>query len=346
MAGSLSDILTMRLGKIGELGLIQRIKGKLGRTDERVVLGIDDDAAVYRVTPDKLLVFTTDSLVEGVHFDLEYTTLRQLGWKAVAVNVSDIAAMGGVPTIATVSLCLPEGVGVESVENFFEGVAEAGREWEVDIVGGDLSASPWSLVVSVAMVGEVEPERLVTRAGAKPGDALCVTGELGSSAAGLKVLKARKESIFPRLSSLVNRHLTPLARAREARVLVEHFSLHAMIDLSDGLASDLNHICRSSGVGAEVLVDQVPIFPLASEVARTFGDSPLDYALKGGEDFELLFTLPEREIEGLCSLMLERTGTKITVIGRILEAEEGVQLVHFGGRRIPLLPEGYDHFRP
>lgn len=338
----------MRLQQIGEFGLIEKIKGKVAVTDERVVLGIGDDAAAFKTITGKLLLLTTDSLVEGIHFDLEYTTFCQVGWKAMVANISDIAAMGGIPTAAAVSLCLPGGIRVESVEELYTGMGEVGERYGVSIIGGDTTASPSGLMVSVAMVGEVEPDKLVTRARAKAGDAICVTGELGGAVAGLKVLKARKPGTLAglqRWSPAVAKHLVPTPRVKEARVLVERAAINSMIDISDGLASEINHICRASGVGAEIFVDKIPVFPPSEEVAQNLGESALDYVLSGGEDFELLFTLSPGEAVKLLKGMLEETGTKVTVIGSTLEAEEGTYLVDFNGQKKPLPSEGYDHFQ-
>ncbi len=328
----------MKLRDIGEFGLIDLIKRGLPSQGEKVLVGIGDDTAVIRGEGGNCLLFTCDALVAGVHFDLSYTPYRELGWKAMAANLSDIASMGGIPGYALVSLCLPSSTAPTEVEELYRGMRELSERLGVRIVGGDTVSSP-VLMISLALIGEVRKEHLVTRSGAKPGDSLLVTGTLGGSEVGLELLKG-KRSLPKGMEEIVRRHLAPMPRLKEARILVENLKPSAMIDISDGLALDLSHLAAESGVGAEIWKERIPLHPQAEEAARFLGKSPYDFALYGGEDYELLFTLSPDQVQKAKELLRE---TGLTLIGQILPAEEGL-VISEEGRRSPLVVRGYNHF--
>lgn len=331
----------MRVRSIGEFGLIERIKKWVTPDDSSVVVGIGDDAAVVEDRPDLYRLITTDAFVEGVHFRREFATPWQIGWKAMAANLSDIAAIGGEPRWAVVSVAFSETISVEEVEELYRGMNAVSSSFGCSIVGGDTSFSPDRMLISIAVIGEVEKERLTLRRGAKIGDAICVTGELGGSEAGLQVLKEKG----PTDEDVVRRHLEPRPRLREARTIGEVCRIHAMIDISDGLSSEIHHICHESRVGARLFAAKIPICPGAREIARKMGRSPMDYALGGGEDFELLFTLCPGEVERVRSHLLNNIRTPVTVIGEIVELEKGVVLVGEDGREREMPQSGYQHFR-
>lgn len=342
----------MKLGQIGEFGLIDRLKERVYRPNETVVVGLGDDAAAVRVSPNRLLLLTADVLVERVHFNRSIHSFWQIGWRALAANVSDIAAMGGIARHALVSICLPETVSVEEVDELYDGIRAVADEYDFQIIGGDTVSSPRDLVVSISLSGEVEEKDLVTRGGAREGDLICVTGDLGASQAGFSMLQRsvsshKDENVPPsgfEWSEVRDRHLRPRPRLREGRVLAQGGVAHAMIDVSDGLAGDVGHIARESGVGVEILEEKIPIGAQTSRVAKHLEESSLDYALYGGEDFELLFTLSAADAGRAAEKVLEATGTAVSVIGRILPVQEGSVLVSPRGERRLLKTEGYRHF--
>ncbi len=328
----------MKLEDIGEFGLIELIRKEQSPQGGEVLVGIGDDTAVIKQGGDDYLLLTCDALVEGVHFHLDYTAYRELGWKAMAVNLSDIASMGGVPKYALVSLCLPPLTDPLKVKEFYWGLRELGERFGVGIVGGDTTSSP-VLMVSIALIGRVRKEHLVTRSGARSGDSLLVTGTLGGAEGGLKLLKRGRP--YPKgMEGIIRRHLTPMPRLKEAKLLVENLEPTAMIDISDGLALDLSHLIEESGVGAEIWREKIPLHPQAEEVAKILGGSPYDFALYGGEDYELLFTLPPDQVERARELLKE---TDLTSIGQILPSDEGL-VISVGGQKSPLVVKGYDHF--
>lgn len=342
----------MKLGQIGEFGLIDRLREKVFRPNQKVVTGIGDDAAAVRVSSGELLLLTTDVLVERVHFDRRIHSFWQIGWRAMVANVSDIAAMGGLPRYALVSICLSETISVEEVEELYEGMQTAADEYHLQIIGGDTVSSPRDVVVSISLSGEIEEKSLMTRGGAQVGDLICVTGELGGSQAGLAMLKMislkRKGDVLPlpaeKWSAVRERHLQPRARLREARLLAQGGVVNAMIDVSDGLAGEVGHIAEESSVGAEIQSAEIPIGPETRRVARHLGVPVLDLALHGGEDFELVFTISAAAAQPTAKRILRETGTAVSIIGKVLPAEDGIVLVSPRGKRTPMLTEGYRHF--
>lgn len=337
------------ISTLGEFGLIARIKRNVKIYNASTIKGIDDDAAVIRTNTDEYMVVSSDMLLEGVHFDLVYTPLKHLGYKAVAVNVSDIAAMNAIPEQITVSLGLSNRFSVEAVDELYEGIHVACQNYKVDLVGGDTTASRSGLVIAITAIGKVHPSKVVYRNTARKGDILCVTGDLGAAYLGLQVLRREKQeflanpSMQPQLekySYLVMRQLKPEARTDIIHELKDLDVVPtAMIDISDGLASELLHICRQSGVGAVVYEDKLPIDQLAMEAATMdFQLSPLTCAMNGGEDYELLFTIRQEDYPKL------ENHPEISFIGYIQEAEKGVKLVTSGQQITDIKAQGWVHF--
>ncbi len=343
----------MQLKEIGEFGLIDRIKNIVATSSAELIVGIGDDAAAFRTSSDLLTLLTTDVLIEDVHFKLDYFTFQQLGWRALAVNLSDIAAMGGSPKYAVFSLGLPEKIRVEAVEEFYQGAKKVGDKFQAAVIGGDTTQSPDRLFISVTVVGEVEEEKLMRRSGARVGDAVFVTGTLGGAQAGLQLLKSNNNPPLKggvpstadlKRGVLTDKHLTPQPRINEARFLVQNFPIHSMIDISDGLASEINHICKQSDVGALLNAHEIPIDSASQEAADFFKNKPLNYALTGGEDFELLFTASEEVANELQKKFREKFGYKCARIGTIKNQEEGVILKTSDGKQVSILAKGYQHF--
>ncbi len=343
----------MKVSVIGEFGLIERIRGLLPRAND-ALFGIGDDCAALRPTPGRDLLLTTDLLVDRVDFTQQTITPFRLGRKAMGVSLSDIAAMGGLPRAALITLALPSDEDTEFVEELYRGLQEEGARHGVEIIGGDLSASP-TLMIGITLAGEVEPGRAVRRSGAKPGERIWITGRLGASAAGLAALRAGfrlrddqvvapsevSDDLKEAIHRAIERHLCPIPRVHEGRALAEGGVATAMIDVSDGLASDLRQLCRESGVSARIREDQIPIDPVALAVGRHLGKDPMRMALEGGEDFELLFTSSS---DSLDILRLFEDGIDVTAVGEVEEAGKGCLLVQRSGEAVPLTG-GYDHFR-
>lgn len=332
----------------GELELIRLIRRTVERgRAERVETGIGDDTAVLLPQPGARLLATTDLLVEDVHFRRAWASPFDIGWKAMAVNLSDIAGKGGRPLWALVGLALPAPADPVEVEALYEGMRQAGTPHGVSIVGGDTSTSPRAWFVNVTLLGEHEGSPRL-RSGAQPGDAVAVTGTLGRSAAGLAALEAgriRLDAVPPEaLETVTVAHLRPTARVAEGRWLGATSGVHAMMDCSDGLASDLAHICRHSGVGARVALGHLPVDPAARAVAAALGADALSWATSGGEDFELLLTCDPSSVDALRDGLRRATGTALTVVGEIETLEAGVMFVDASGEPAAVAP-GYEHFR-
>ena len=305
-----------------------------------VPLGIGDDAAAILPCANQYLLATTDSLVDGIHFDLAFSTYSQLGQRAVAVNVSDIAAMGGTPTALLVSLGLTERQGHREIAALYRGMKkEAGS---VALVGGNLSASP-TFWLSITLLGEVAPEKMVKRAGARVGDRLYVTGTLGDAAAGLALLKSGRDDWRSdrRYRPLITRYQTPHARRREGACLAAEGLSSAMIDLSDGLSTDVGHLAEQSGVGIEIDAAHLPISPALRRYLQQTGGDPIDFALNGGDDYELLFAVPPGKQARLSDL-IQRGIIDATPIGVVAPKSHG-RSIRIDGQLRPLVAAGYDH---
>lgn len=327
----------------GEPALIAALSQLFGPAPAAVAVGIGDDCAALDVAGPDYLLWTVDTLIEGVHFDLAYFSLHQLGRKALAVNLSDIAAMGGEPLYALLSLGWPPDRDPAEALALGEGLAQIAREYGVAVIGGDTVASPPGVMVTLALLGRVPKGEMRQRRGAEIGDQIYVTGPLGEAAAGLEVLK-RRLSLQPDLQkALCRAHLDPQPQLRAGRVLAEHKLATALIDLSDGVATDMGHICRASGVGARIPSVTVPVSPQVQAAAPLLEVDPLDLALKGGEDYHLLFTSPATQADALF-LAFERAKLPPPLLLGEIVAGSGVQLASPEGEK-EITGEGFDHFR-
>lgn len=335
----------MKVTELGEFGLIERIgAGCLIRTD-RVVRAIGDDAAAFAVPDGERVLLTTDMLVEGVHFLRKAASAEELGAKALAVNLSDIAAMGGTAREAFVGLGVPADVSVDFLDGIYRGMRALAREFEVNILGGDTTGSGRDLILSISVVGSVSEAEMLRRDGARPGDRIVATGPLGDSRAGLHLILNDIPAADDALAAVHAAHLRPRPHLREGRFLAESGAARAAIDVSDGLSSDLGHILRESGVGARVFADALPISPALREFCARFDRDPVREALAGGEDYVLLATVAPDRAAGLRRAFEERFGRPLADIGVITEAR-GFRRVQPDGAEVPVRPESWDHFHP
>lgn len=335
-----------RVGEIGEFTLIDRIRNLLPSSrDKDLLIGIGDDTAVIRMDTRRALLLTCDIQVEGRHFRFDRITPYQLGRRAMAVNLSDIAAMGGRPTYALVSLGVPGSFPVTSYDRLFEGMRDELQSHRACIVGGNLARTEDVLVVDITLLGETDLSRVLTRGGARPGDRIFVTGVLGASGAGFQALEAFGKRCPRRYKDLVNRHVSPAPRVGLGQRIARSGIASAMIDLSDGVASDLFHVCTRSGVGAEIDEDRLPLPRHIGEIAERSGRSVVDLALHSGEDYELLFTARPGTSPKTIRSIAGDSGIPITEIGRIVWKDQGYSLIDSRGDKTPLTPSGWDHFR-
>jgi thiamine-monophosphate kinase len=339
-------VKSKELAELGEFGLIRRITAAATIKNESTLLGVGDDCAVLSF-PGKRVVVTTDLLTEGVHFNLVYVPLKHLGYKAVAVNISDICAMNAIPRQITVSLALSAKFTLEAIDELYAGIHLACDRYGVDLVGGDTTSSLTGLTISITAIGEAEEGELVYRKGAKPTDLLCVTGDLGGAYLGLQLLERENElfrqnpTVQPQLSGydyILGRQLKPEARI-DMREIFSALKVRpsAMIDISDGLSSEILHLCEESGVGCRLYEERLSFDPQVQKMAEEIHINPLVAALNGGEDYELLFTIPLKDHEKV------RNHPDITVIGHMTAKEEGCMLVTAGGiQEIPLTAQGWN----
>lgn len=332
---------------LGEFGLIDHLTRDFPLRQPSTVKGVGDDAAVID-NGAFCTVVSTDMLVEGIHFDLAYVPLKHLGYKSVVVNLSDIYAMNAFPRQITVSIAISNRFSVEALEELYAGIRAACDAYNVDLVGGDTCSSPKGLTISITAIGQCEKELITYRNGARPGDLICITGDLGAAYLGLQLLEREKRiwqehpGVQPDLDNqkyVVGRQLKPEAR----RDMIEAFRKNnlkptAMIDISDGLASDLFHICKQSGTGAIVEESGVPIHPDSQLLALTFKLDPITCALNGGEDYELLFTIDPKDVEKVKYL------PDIYIAGEILDGKDGIKLQTKGGNLHDLKAQGWVHF--
>lgn len=334
---------------LGEFGLIEHLTQRFPLLNASTRKGIGDDAAVID-NGNLQTVISTDMLVEGIHFDLMYTPLKHLGYKSVVVNLSDIYAMNARPQQITVSMALSNRFSVEALEELYEGIYLACERYGVDLIGGDTTSSNKGMIISVTAIGQGEKDKLVYRSGAKEGDLICITGDVGAAYLGLQILEREKQvylstpDVKPDLENeayCVGRQLKPEARMD----MIQQFDKAgivptSMIDVSDGVASELFHICRASGVGAFLEESGVPIHPDAQLLALKFKLDPITCALSGGEDYELLFTIKPEDVEKVKYL------PDIYIAGEITSAAEGIKLHTKGGNIHPLQAQGWVHFDP
>ena len=338
----------LEISQIGEFGLIDRIRGKFPLTLAQSITGIGDDAAAID-SGDTLTLISSDMLVEGIHFDLTYMPIAHLGYKAVAVNVSDIAAMNGKASQILVNIALSNRFSVEAVDALYEGISAACKNYKVDLIGGDTTSSTSGLVISITAIGSVSKNKVAYRSGAKENDIICVTGDLGAAFAGLQVLEREKQVFLanpemqPGLEKydyIVGRQLKPEARTEIVYDLEEAGVIPtSMIDVSDGLASELLHISKESKVGVRIYEDKIPIDQLAYETAVEFKLDPVTCALNGGEDYELLFTINKSDQEKL------KNHPDIHMIGYMHPRTDQNVMITKSGNVVPLRAQGWDHLK-
>ena len=335
------------IATLGEFGLIDHLTKNFEIQNASTVVSIGDDAAVIDHYG-KQTVVTTDMLVEGIHFDLMYTPLKHLGYKSVIVNLSDVYAMNATPTQITMSIAFSNRFSVEALTEFYEGVYAACEKYNVDLIGGDTSASQKGFIISVTALGEVTPDQFVRRSTAQTGDLICVSGFVGGAFLGLTLLEREKKiylenpQIQPDLEGedyIVGRFLKPEAR----RDIIQFFEQQnimptAMMDVSDGVSSEVLHICKQSGVGCRIYEEKLPVHELARQAAYKFGLDPTVCALNGGEDYELLFTLAQSDYDKIV------LNEDISVIGYVTPAEEGKKIFTKGGNTYDLVAQGWQAF--
>lgn len=335
------------IADLGEFGLIEHLTKNFEIHNASTILGIGDDAAVIDHFG-KQTVVSTDMLVEGIHFDLMYTPLRHLGYKSVIVNLSDIYAMNATPTQITMNIAFSNRFSLEALDEFYEGVYAACEKYHVDLIGGDTSSSNKGFIISVTAIGEITPGKAVKRSGAQTGDLLCVSGFLGGAFLGLTILEREKKiylenpGVQPDLEEqqyIVGRMLKPEAR----KDIIEFFEQQnivptSMMDVSDGLSSETLHICKQSMVGCKIYEDKIPVHDDAKQFAYKLELDPTACALSGGEDYELLFTIPQSEHDKIV------LNEEISVIGYMTDVEEGVHIITKGGNTHKLTAQGWNAF--
>ena len=333
---------------LGEFALIDHLTESFENRNPTTIYGVGDDAAVIAISEEESLLISTDTLVEGVHFNLMYMPLKHLGYKAVAVNVSDICAMNGTAEQITVSIAVSSKFSLEALEEFYEGIKLACAHYNVDLVGGDTTSSLSGLMINISVVGRAKNDKIVYRNGAKEYDLLVVTGDLGAAYMGLQLLEREKEvfranpNIQPDLDGhdyIIERQLKPEARKDVIEYLKElEVVPTAMIDISDGLASEILHICKSSKVGCRLYDEKIPIDAKTSMMALEFNIDPSTCALNGGEDYELLFTVKQEDFEKV------QSNPHMSVIGHITDEKDGIYFIDKSGSAITLRAQGWKHF--
>lgn len=336
------------ISELGEFGLIRHLTKTIELRQPSTIKGVGDDAAIIQPPQGEQLVLSTDMLVEGVHFDMTYAPLRHLGYKSIIVNLSDICAMNVLPTQVTVSLAISSRFSLEAVEELYTGMRKACDWYGVDLVGGDTTSSVTGLVISVTAIGFAPPGKMVTRSGAREHDLVVVSGDLGGAYLGLQVLEREKE-VFrsapgsqPELSGyeyLLERQLKPEAR-KDVVELLDALGVvpTSMIDISDGLASELRHLCAQSMAGCDIYEEKIPVDPKAISAAAEFGLDHITCALNGGEDYELLFTIRQEDYDKV------KGNPSLTVIGHITPLVSGCRLITRGGSIAELRAQGWDSF--
>ncbi len=334
------------LADLGEFGLIKRLNKDIKIKNPSTVKGVGDDAAVLEYK-DKQVIVTTDILVEGVHFDLSYVPLKHLGYKSVVVNLSDVYAMNAVPKQITVTIAISNRFALEAVDELYKGIKLACETYGVDLVGGDTSSSYTGLIISITAIGEGEKDKIVYRSGAKPNDLICVSGDLGSAYAGLKVLQREQEvfkanpDVQPELKGydyILERQLKPEARGDIVRLFEElKIQPTSMIDISDGLSSEIIHISEESKCGTRIYDEKIPLADETRKFAEEALIVPTTFAMNGGEDYELLFTISQDDFEKI------KNNPLISIIGHITEQSKGNFLVMSDGNEIELKAQGWNH---
>lgn len=344
-----NNVTRTDVNKLGEFGLINHLTKDVVKYQSSTIKAIGDDAAVIGIGEGKSMIISTDLMVEGIHFDLVYTPLAHLGYKAVIINLSDICAMNAKPSHITVSIAISNKYSVEALEELYKGINLACKLYEVDLVGGDTTSSPKGMTISVTAVGFADTNKISFRSGAKPGDIICATGDYGAAYIGLQILEREKQLFFdnpdlkPELeqnSYVLSRFLKPEARLDAVRYFEKNNIVPtSMIDVSDGLASEVMHICNESNVGAFIEEGKVPINPDVEELALEFKMNPIVCALNGGEDYELLFTIDEKDLEKI------RYMPEVFILGEIVDKKDGITLHTTSGNIHPIEAQGWVHFK-
>jgi thiamine-monophosphate kinase len=341
----MSDRKTSTIESIGKFGLIERLTNNLSLTNLHTVIGVGDDSAIIELSDKESLLLTTDLLVEGIHFNLMYVPLKHLGYKAVSIGISDICAMNGKAEQITVSIAVSSKFPVEALDELYDGINLACDDFHVDLVGGDMSSSVAGLVISISAVGRVDSNKITLRSGAKANDIIMVSGTLGASYLGLQILE-RENEVFkvnpvvqPELDgfeALIKRQLKPEARI-DVVELLDNLGIvpTSMIDISDGLASDLFHLCEKSKLGCQLFEEKIPMDDLTKITAIDFNISPTTCALNGGEDYELLFTVAQIDFDKIAG------NPSFTPIGYMTAQEDGKHLIDANGELIPLKAQGW-----
>ena len=316
----------MNSKKLGEFALIDQLTHNLPKYRKEVIKGVGDDCAVLVQSTQKHLLITCDVQVEGVHFSTNIPKPEQIGKKAIAVNISDIAAMGGKPTFCLVSLIIPRKTNSEYVDSIYSGIRSSCKQYDIQIIGGNISTGK-QLAIDIFMMGEVRKDELLLRSGAKPGDKVMVTGSLGGAAASLAL----------------NKHFIPQSRLTEASIIAKSKLSTAMIDISDGLLSDIGHVCDQSNVGVVIHETQILVPGSVTRLEKQLHKKPLTFALTGGEDYELLFTAPSGAADKIIRMVQRKTGTPVSIIGEVLPKANGRWVQSKNGQKQPLISTGWDH---
>jgi thiamine-monophosphate kinase len=336
------------LEKLGEFGLIERVCSRLSFHSTRIKKGIGDDCAVFSTRPKTVQLTSTDALIESIHFNLKTISPMQLGRKAMAVNISDIAAMGGTPYLALISLGLPALTSTKFVDKLYSGLQTMCDSHKIELAGGDTVASPKHLFINVCVMGEAFKNRVFYRTGAKPGDQIFVTGNLGDSAMGLEILmkKNKKFGTVKNRNTLVEKHLEPIPRVKESSLLAKsRLKVTSMVDISDGLTQDLGHLCIKDNLGANLYEESLPVSEALHNVCLQKQDDPIAWTLEGGEDYELLFTIKSEDVKKLKRLFL-KANIFVSHIGEIIKSPKKIILIKKNGSKISLKPAtGFNHFK-
>jgi len=330
--------------EIGEFGFIKKIsRGCVVRPDD-IIRPIGDDAAAFRTNPEELTLVTTDLLVEHIHFSRKTISGFNLGHKSLAVNLSDIAAMGGTAKEAFVSIAVPEDCPVDYLEDLYRGIKKLASEFDVNILGGDTTASKSDLMISITVTGSVPEQEMLRRDKAQPGDSIFSTGYTGESKAGLHILLNSIPAATEEFQSLLNAHMLPKPFLAEGRFLAQQKGVHSAIDVSDGLSADLMHIAEESNTGARLYYDGIPVSENLKKFCAQFNFDPVEYALTGGEDYILLCTVPPDDAENIALDYQKKFKQPLHKIGEITDLKK-LEMVYSGDRVESLTPQGWDHFK-
>ncbi|QTA85277.1 thiamine-phosphate kinase [Desulfonema magnum] len=334
----------MTLKDIGEFGFIEKISRGCFIRSQNILKAIGDDAAAFTTKADEVILITTDMLVERVHFLRNTTSGFNLGYKSLAVNLSDIAAMGGTAKEAFVSIAIPEACPLEYLEDLYRGIKSLAAEFDINILGGDTTGSKTDLIINISVVGAVPEKEILYRHTAQPGDIIFSTGCLGDSRAGLQLILNKTVADSEELKALFNAHILPWPYLEEGRFLAHQGGVHAAIDVSDGLSSDLGHIIRESNAGARLYAEKIPVSKNLQKFCTRFDADPLEYALGGGEDYMLLCTISPDKADSVARDYLKKFGQPIYPIGEITDSGE-TELVFPDGRIKSVAPSGWNHFK-